>query len=147
MKMIKLTAVAAALAASFGANAELTAMDDAALEAVTGQAGITIATNTGTATVDYAYNDVDGTTGSNSGALMITGSVIDLAGSSLTIDVDAGDALQITQGGTIGVSGTQIGIQDTSTSGAPDFAGTINSIGSVAIAVSNLNSTITIDAQ
>ena len=65
MKFIKVTALAAAMMTTFGAQAELTAMDDAALEAVTGQQSINITlTNDSTAgnilTTDFAYDDADG---------------------------------------------------------------------------------------
>jgi hypothetical protein len=58
MKFVKVTALAAAMMATFGAQAELAAMDDAALEAVTGQSGITI-TQATTINV-FAFTDADG---------------------------------------------------------------------------------------
>ncbi|MGM0563708.1 MAG: DUF6160 family protein [Pseudomonadota bacterium] len=75
MKFVKTTALAAAVAASFGAQAELKAMDDASLEAVTGQAGFTITTDfAGTEGIDISLGDDDGYTGSGSSVSTIDGS-------------------------------------------------------------------------
>jgi hypothetical protein len=58
MKFVKVTALAAAVMASFGVQAELTALEDTALETVTGQAGITIEQSI--AGLDIYYVDADG---------------------------------------------------------------------------------------
>lgn len=82
MKFVKVTALAAAMMTTFGAQAELTAMDDSALEAVTGQKGINIvltnhATHGNILTTDAAYDDLDGSAGtSTAGSLYMTGTEI-----------------------------------------------------------------------
>ena len=94
MKFIKVTALAAAMMTTFGAQAELTAMDDAALEAVTGQTGISIELNI--TDIDVAWSDGDDNTTTtdvtSQGNLLIQD--IALSGS-VTVDVDATDGLVI----------------------------------------------------
>jgi hypothetical protein len=78
--------------ATFGAQAELTAMDDSALESVTGQAGITIEQSITSIDVTYVDQDGDGVLADESGALKIGGIAIlqaDLTtAASLTMDID-----------------------------------------------------------
>ncbi len=94
MKFIKVTALAAAMMTTFGAQAELTAMDDAALEAVTGQTGISIELDI--ADIDVAWSDGDGNTATTAvasqGNLLIQN--LSLSGT-VTVDVDATDGLVI----------------------------------------------------
>lgn len=124
MKFLKVTAIAAAMAASFGAQAELTAMDDAALEAVTGQKSINVVlTNGGSGdilTTDFAYDDTDGGSAAGvsgaSGALFMEGTRIIGSGAggtmSVTIDVVGdGAAAGITDALLIDISG--MSVQDT----------------------------------
>lgn len=63
MKFVKMTAIAAAMAVSFGAQAELSALEDEALAEVTGQSGITIEQSIGG--ISVAYYDAEGVTGGN----------------------------------------------------------------------------------
>lgn len=57
MKMFKTTALAVAVMASFSANAELTSLNDEALDEVTGQEGITIVVQAKIVNLDVAYSD------------------------------------------------------------------------------------------
>jgi hypothetical protein len=121
MKFVKVTAIAAAMMATFGAQAELTAMDDSALEAVTGQEGITIEQSLSGMSVWYVDGDGSDLTGaasgSNSGAIAIEGislvSAADTtsAAGSLTMAVDVADT-------TPGGAGAAIRIQQTVTAGS-----------------------------
>lgn len=129
MKFIKVTALAAAMMTTFGAQAELTAMDDAALEAVSGQRGINITlTNGGAGNIlvaDAAYDDLDGTSttvgDASAGSLYLMGTTISgtNAGGTMAVTVDV-DGTSGTEALVIGVSGlsianTQIGIGATTT--------------------------------
>jgi hypothetical protein len=93
MKFVKVTALAAAMMATFGAQAELAAMDDAALEAVTGQVGITIDMSA-VSDIDIAYVDSDGGGGAaTEGALMIEN--IAVGANTITIDVNGDKELVV----------------------------------------------------
>lgn len=114
MKFVKVTALAAAMMTTFGAQAELTAMDDAALEAVTGQKGINITLTNGTAgnilTTDAAYDDLDGTTGTaTAGSLFMTGTTISgtNAGGTMAVTVDVNGTVG-SEALVIGVSGLSV---------------------------------------
>ena len=129
MKFLKVTAIAAAMAASFGAQAELTAMDDAALEAVTGQKGINITLTNGAGgnilTTDAAYDDLDGTTGTNGGSLFMTGTEI--------IGTNAGGTMAVTVDvvGTVGSEALVIGVSGL------NIANTAMSIGATTVSLAD----------
>lgn len=63
MKLLKTTLLASAVAMTFGATAELTAMTDASLEDVTGQAGFTIQNTFATNGINIYLGDSDGVSG------------------------------------------------------------------------------------
>lgn len=72
MKLLKTTALAAAVMASFSAHAELTSLNDEALDEVTGQEGITIIVEAEIVNLDVAYSDSDGLggTATNKGGVL-----------------------------------------------------------------------------
>ncbi|SIS69832.1 hypothetical protein SAMN05421686_103336 [Thalassolituus maritimus] len=107
MKFLKKASLAASIAAvSFAANAELVAMDEMAMAAATGQAGIDLdVTLTGAnaisiGEIEYTDTNEDGQT-SDGGRLAITGINIGTPSGSITlnhtIDIDADGNLNIAQ--------------------------------------------------
>lgn len=80
MKFVKVTAMAAAMAASFGAIAEMAALDDADLEAVTGQAGITIEQTIGGLDIYYLDGDGFDTDPATAGTQATHGGVLKIGG-------------------------------------------------------------------
>lgn len=102
MKLFKTTLLASAVAISFGATAELTAMNDASLEDVVGQAGFTISNSfNGTDGIDISIGDTDGVNGGSEGWLVIkdiqpSGSMeIDFEGSDQSINIKNSAATDI----------------------------------------------------
>lgn len=93
MKFVKVTALAAAMAASFGANAELAALEDEALESVTGQAGITVEQSLGGMEIYYVDDDGIATNLEGGGAHISLETVV--------YDNTAAAGSQVTQGGSI----------------------------------------------
>ena len=156
MKFIKVTALAAAMMTTFGAQAELAAMDDAALEAVTGQQSINVTLTNGTAgnilTTDFAYDDADGVgTAGNAGSLFLENTAIAGTGGAgndelaVTIDVDGAggaEALVIGVEG-LSVAGTTIGIA----SGNATAFGTTADIHSIGRTALTFNGTISISVD
>lgn len=88
MKLFKTTAIIAALASSFSANAALKTLDDAALTEVTGQEGITIVMKAEIKNLDVAYSDNEYTA---------AGAVDTGKGGTLGLDGIKTEALTITQ--------------------------------------------------
>lgn len=74
MKLVKLTAAAALVAASFGASA-MTAINDQDLSAVSGQDGVSIAGNLNINIGSFTYTDTDGAGGALATAAPGSGSV------------------------------------------------------------------------
>lgn len=151
MKFIKVTALAAAMAASFGAQAELQAMEDDALEAVTGQAGITIVQALEITNLDVAYTDTDATGGTlgldsiSTSAMVMTQTVdvinkatYDAATSATATTATANDAVLAVAvtgiSGTISIGGIYVGTDTTVVgAGAANAAATATSLGSVTL--------------
>ena len=126
MKFIKVTALAAAMMTTFGAQAELTAMDDAALEAVTGQRGINVTLTNGGGgnilTTDFAYDDLDGDTGTASaGSLFLENTAIAGTGGAGTNEL----AVSIDVRGTAGSEALVIGVSGLSVTGTTIGIGAI----------------------
>lgn len=77
MKVLKkLTLVAAISAASISAQAEMTAIDDALMGDITGQAGVTIEMETSITIDKVTYTDTDDATFANNGSVGINGIAI-----------------------------------------------------------------------
>ncbi len=120
MKFIKVTALAAAMAASFGAQAELAALEDEALEAVTGQEGITIEQNLNGVDVWYVDSDssqLNGTaSATNSGAIaienvsMVTAADTTAATGGMIMTIDVADVRPSGAGPAIRIAQTMTGI-------------------------------------
>ncbi len=89
MKIKQLAFAAALLAAPFMAQADMTAMDDAAMSGVTGQAGISISGNFSGSVGAMVYTDTDATSGGElrMETITFTGfSILDTA--PMTVDVE-----------------------------------------------------------
>lgn len=89
MKIKQLAFAAALLAAPFMAQADMTAMDDAAMSGVTGQAGISISGNFSGSVGAMVYTDTDSATGGElrMETITFTGfSILDTA--PMTVDVE-----------------------------------------------------------
>lgn len=102
MKGLKKLALVTAVAAAPFAQAELTAMDDALLGEMTGQAGITIDVDLDMTIDAIKYVDTDGNAGGSAvqGAITLKGLTIDNDGAAarirgITIDADGTDGLVI----------------------------------------------------
>lgn len=162
MKFLKKASLAASIAAvSFAANAELVAMDEMAMAAATGQAGIDLdITLTGTNAIsigEVLYTDtVDGAT-AGGGSLAITGISLGSAdGSAITlfnaIDIDENGAI-IMDGSATSLTGLrlQVASVDTRTSAGVDAANLVSGLdvtmsvegGVTTIAQSGADTTIT----
>jgi|GEM_PF-155759 len=120
MKGLKKLALATAVAAAPFAQAEMTAMDDAFLGEMTGQAGVTIELDTAISIDTFTYNDTDGAKGGPAGSLVMsniqfggglvggsTSGVHDtrLDDFKIDIDVDGTEGLVIHLGGTDSAAG------------------------------------------
>ncbi|WP_419810772.1 DUF6160 family protein [Bacterioplanoides sp.] len=110
MKFLKKATLAAAIAAApFAAQAELKAMDDAALSATTGQAGVTIEIDiegAGVSVGEIEYTDTgSGATGGGS-VLLQNVNINNVTGLTQTIDINEEGDLLVTQSGVTGMSVT-----------------------------------------
>ncbi|WP_419810771.1 DUF6160 family protein [Bacterioplanoides sp.] len=110
MKFLNKATLAAAIAAApFAAQAELKAMDDAALSATTGQAGVTIEIDiegAGVSVGEIEYTDTgSGATGGGS-VLLQNVNINNVTGLTQTIDINEEGDLLVTQSGVTGMSVT-----------------------------------------
>lgn len=152
MKGLKKLALVTAVAAAPFAQAEMTAMDDALLGEMTGQAGITIDVDLQMTIDAIKYVDSDGNSLSSDGTAAEQGAItmksiqmgqIDTATGALTgaaqirgvtIDADGNDGL------VIGLS--QIGTEDLAATGVNQAAGIDISVGAVIIGNGNAEKTV-----
>lgn len=151
MKGLNKLALAAAISAAPFAQAELTAMDDATLDEMTGQAGVTIDVDLQMTIGQIKYVDEDGYNGGTKGAITAynikvgeldaLGNLTGTANAKITIDADADKGMVIGLN-EIGGANTGIDVQvdavmfnsgayegdDAIANGGPDLSGNIGGI-------------------
>jgi hypothetical protein len=137
MKVLKkLTLVAAISAASISAQAEMTAIDDALMGDITGQAGVTIEMETSITIDKVTYTDTDDATFANNGSVGINGIAI---GGVLDLGDTGGNSPGATFGANFVTGGlSQVQTIDVSTDGDLLITSTAGNNGAFALTVGSV---------
>ncbi|MCT7359786.1 DUF6160 family protein [Thalassolituus pacificus] len=143
MKFLKKASLAAAIAAaSFSAQAEMVALDDATMSATTGQAGVTIEIEIGGSGI--SVGEIEYTDEGSVSLQNLT--VNNVNGLTQTIDVDAKGNLLI---GMTGVTGMEIALGDTAADTTGQFSAVAlrSDAGETSELVNNLDMTVNLGAS